>query len=424
MEFLGLEWTRPTGWLALVLPLAVLLLARRAPRPRLAATGTLALWRAAARREVGGERRRGGLPPETWLTLAALSLGALALAGPRRPPLHRPWTVVVDRSPAMHLPLDGAAGPTRLHAAVARARAWLEREGAREIEWATWTREGRAGVRAGAPPAEWLDAPATSQPAPPWERLDRPGHLWVLGAPPSPEPRWAGWSASGGAAAPGAVAALPGGRLHWDGEALVERAGGPPASVSTSELPPLLETFARAWAGARGVDLAGPGAVASLHIDCPGCESAGGLVRAGRDGWSGEGPLAASPAGEGWDVWLADPASGAPLVRARPGAVRVDWRLEATAGDPAAFALSWGRLLDGALLPPADVVPLAGRLAQGEGGLRAPRAPAAEPRGGERLPAALAGLALLCAVLAALLPRLGAARRALTGALRPRRSAA
>ncbi|MEM7310547.1 MAG: hypothetical protein AAF682_27980, partial [Planctomycetota bacterium] len=143
----------------------------------------------------------------------------------------------------------------------------------------------------------------------------------------------------------------------------------------------------------------------------------------GRDGWraratfdpAGLDPGTLGMLGASARRWLLAPSerggAGVPLVLAFPGGVDVGLAaLEPPAGDPAAFALSWAQLLDGAALPHPDVVALAVRRAAGEPSVRGPELP--EERSDENaratrwpLDAWLAGLAAFVALIALALER-------------------
>ena len=332
---------RPLGLSALLLPLAVLLLARRR-RPESEPTGTVAVWREVAPREpqAGGRRRR--LPPGLLLLLTALSLGSLALAGPRAGArAGRSWHLMVDGSPSMQLPHQD--GGTRRERALARAEDWL----------AGVLRAEDRVLR-----STWDGVPSSS--------LDRAGVLWVTDRAPADPPRRAGLFASGGRAVPGPIAVGRGELLRWDGESVV-RAPAPRRAVRLdAAVPGILAGLVRLWAATRGLDVAGaPDRDEVLHLGS--VTGAGPLaeVRAGRDGWTAAGRLAGDPLADSVLVpWLT--AEGRTLVAAGPGIVRVAWtELDEPWGDPDAFAVSWSRLLDASLAPPPGIVPLEERLDAG-----------------------------------------------------------
>ena len=374
----GFYWARPDWLAALALPLAVWWLARRPRPPAETATGTLAVWREAAAEALPAAARRRA----PWLLLAALCLGALALAGPRTLVSGSPWRVVVDRSPSMHLPVTAAGGATRLERALALAEAELERRGARARRYLAY--DGVEFVTAegdGLPPA-WRRAPALPHPEPDWARIDFSRTLWVTDREPATAPRQAGLVLSGGDLVPGPAAVAPDGTLlDFDGQSLrpsAERAA-PRALWIDAAVPDPVRDLAELWAEERGLALApGPDADdVALSLAGP-PSGARQRIAAGRDGWEldasalpGGLPRAAArgrPPGSDFELaatpWLAEPVI---LVQSAPGRIELAFD-ESTEprGDPAAFALSWSALFDACLLPPREVVPVAERLAAGE----------------------------------------------------------
>ena len=406
----GFYWARPAWLAALALPLAVWWLARRPRPPAETATGTLAVWRAVAAEALPAAARRRA----PWLLLAALCLGALALAGPRTPRAREaPWRVVVDRSPSMHLPVNGlgtaADGPTRLERALELAEAELERRSARERRYLAYDGvEFVAAEGAGLPPA-WRRAPALPHPEPDWACIDFSRTLWVTDREPATAPRQAGLVLSGGDLVPGPAAVAPDGTLlDFDGQDL--RPSGaraaPRALWIDAAVPDPVRDLAELWAVERGLALApgpDPGSAALAIAGLP--SGARERIAAGRDGWEldvtalpGGFPRArASPASDfelAATPWLAEPVI---LIQSAPGRIELAFD-ESTEprGDPAAFALSWSALFDACLLPPREVVPVAERLAAGEEHVQLP---ADEERPGGASP----WLESLCAGGAALL---------------------
>lgn len=407
---LSIFLARPFGLLALALPLALLLLARRARRPEGVATGTLALWREVAEdAPPRGGRSRPRISLGLALLVLALVLGALALAGPRAGQRARPsWRIVLDRSPSMYL--GGRLGVRRFGVrrfgvrqarALARASDWLGAAGG-EREWAAWDGAALVLERGASPPEAWTVAPPVPHDAPPFESLDRAGTIWVTDvARPSLR---AGLFASGGELVPGPAAVGERALLVWNGETLVEQAAPLPRRtvVVDRDVPREIAELAQLWGGARGLTSAAAtdeGTV--LHVSA--AAAAGGgqgirpLARAGRDGWTASGPAGAAALEDRPHprprVWLE--GERGPLVSWRPGRVDVAWsRLDALEGEPAAFAVSWSRLFDAALAPPRGVVGVAERAAAGPSTERAPKAARTLPRSGEgALDAVLAALA-------------------------------
>jgi hypothetical protein len=345
------------------------------------------------------------------LLALALALGALALGGPalERAPAGRLWTTVVDRGPGMGLAVDGRGGARRLDVALAELEALFD-DAVRAGDRVRWTSPGLEPVELGAgepPPGAFLRVERSSALRPAWVWYDVPGAVWVTDRPPAVVPERAGVARSGGEAAPGLAAADRRALFAWNGAELV------PAGEATREvrvdpgLPEPLRRFAATWMAAGGHALApGAGAPAELSIEAVAGEATR-AVRVARDGFALEGRAAATgavPSGAeaGWTTWLAAD-EGLPLVASRPGRVSVALlELEEPRGDPAAFAVAWGRLFDSALLPPVGLVPVADRAAAGERSRRAPLEPP-PPLAASAPPAPLDALLALCAAAVGLL---------------------
>lgn len=393
-----LEWARPAGTWALLAPLVLLLFLRLRNRPPERVTGTLALWRQVTEGVPRTARlARHAIPPWGWVCVLALLAGALALAGPRPAPVTvaRAWRVVVDPTPSLGLAWRAAPGPdvpeseTRLDRALAAARAWLAAHAA-STDRVRWSRPGEDDLELApdeAPPPAWL-APRPFASAPDPRLHDEPGTLWITDRAPDLELENLGVFASGGAAVHGPVAVDGRDRIDWDGERLVTLASVLPPGRLVRESPRegawpgVLRRLLDVWADVRGfevVDDAGTRATDRQRLTVR-LEAGAGEERTatlGRDGWHAPGtwraPLAGGAATS--DVWLAGPADGA-LVRGEPGVVRVALvELGEPDGDPAAFAVSWGRLLDRWTLPPDAVVALSERADAGEPLTRAPAFP-------------------------------------------------
>ncbi len=410
LGLLGVTWQRP--WLALLLavPVLIWLLAARRDRSTLVWTGTLALW-SEAEPTTARSRAARHPPRAVRFLVAALAAAVLALAGPKRATEAGAsvWTVVVDRSPSMYLPWNGAAGEVRIARALARARDVLDSgtERAGSVIWISEVDGVEERSSSAAVPAEWLAQPAVPQSEPPWSRYDASGVLWVTDRAPELAPRAAGWVACGGHAVPGFVAARGADRVEWDGAQLVERAnaGARPIVVVSPRAAGPLDRVVRAWAEARGCDVVDrPTAGRVLEIAVEGGEGAargggsGLALRVERDGWSWEIGADQMLASSG-EVWLRDSNSGRPSVAWQPGRVVLASGFDARSepqGDPADFALSWAELFDRASVPPAGVVSLAERLSAGEPSERRPRRASAQ---GERSSSAAWLLAAVAALL-------------------------
>ena len=406
-----MTWAEPLALTLLGLPLLLLLLARRPARPRLQATGTLAIWKRVAE-AADPDRGRARRVWPAWLLLAALAsaIGALALAGPgpRSRPAPRLWTVVVDRSASMGLPVDPAQPrASRLARAVQAGRAQLA-EWVRPGDRIEWIAVGRPPLRmepGEQPPDAWLAPARTARGgAPRWERFALPGHVWVTDRAPRAAPGPASVITSGGAAVAGPVAAVGDEVLHWEVDGSSSVAPRAPSAVvlvehatadGPSRIPGLLEGLIRSWARARGlssvrtvvVDGGAPtpeqegewrradvvlvveaapdgGPTRPFRLREPGIDWEGTVVADERAGaWPG--PPAEGPPSVRWSAGVDD--DSLPLLSASPGWVRLHVRAsDPPAGDAPAFAVRFGGLLDAALLSPPGVVPRAARTAAGE----------------------------------------------------------
>jgi hypothetical protein len=162
--------------------------------------------------------------------------------------------------------------------------------------------------------------------------------------------------------------------------------------IATSALPEPIDAFVATWAEARGHSYArgprgpsGPNDNDEIALELR--RAADGPERtidAGRDGWRAHGVVRGTARlfdddGD-LETWLEH--DGLPIVTRGPGRIEIAWSdMERPSGDPAAFAVSWGALLDDALLPSPSVVPLAERMASAPARFEPPRAP---PAGGSR----------------------------------------
>lgn len=432
MAQLELVWTRAPGLVALALPVVLLLVSRLRTRPPTRPTGTYALWRriaGAAPAEARANRPR--IPLAVWLLAAGLAAGAVALGGPRleRPEGPRQWTVVVDHSPSTALAWraeDGpgsSAGDSRLERALAAAADWVDehvRAGDR-VRWLSAAREPHDALGPEPPPRRWQLPAERPVERPDWTLNDRAGTLFVTDRAPDPRPAEAGWFASGGAAVHGPVAVDGRDRLDWDGEKLVRVPGAiVPGCVAlpAEGVPAPLRGIVAAWAASRGLDVAAaePDDCALAIVAARGTPDATPVTCA-RDGWSARatttaGGLEVPAAVRSVERWLTDGERA--LVLASPGEIRLGLlTMEEPAGDPAAFAVSWSRLLDRYALSPPGVVVLDDRRPAGEASSREPAPPpAASDVGAQRAEvpvdawlAAVSALFALAAIGAGLLGR-------------------
>jgi hypothetical protein len=413
-----IDWGRPLGLLGLLLPVAVWLFAQRRGAPAAANTGALALWRRVALPEPpGGKRRKRRWTAALWLCLAALTLGALALGAPRRAVAadQQPWHLLLDRSPSMFL---DRAGSSRFAFAVDAACAWLDEQAIapRRRVWAWWRGDSWVVAIGERPPPAWGQVPDGPAPEPPYATRDEGHTLWITDRAPAMAPGQAGLCASGGPAVPGPVSQLGASLLEWDGSRLRSGAAGSAATVGIdAALPEALARLLRLWAKSRALrPVADASRGTSLRVTSSASAAEPVRVVVERDAWRmavdvcGSGALAFDEHGRRLETWLSTGEEDEParrsLVSFRPG--RIDVALcpgamdapAMDATDPAAFAVSWGRLFDACLLPAPGVVSLAERL---DAGGAVFSAPAPNPSGVARAdesPAAL--LASLAAALA------------------------
>jgi hypothetical protein len=405
MALLGieLEWTRPLGLWLLLLPIALFFLLRQRDLPLERATGTLELLRSASAgrmRPSGRSRRR--LPPLAWPWMACLVAAALAVADPRQPraPDSPLWELQVDRSPSMYLPLGPGETRTRLAAALARTTVELDRLGvpAGSRRWSTAGEEPFLGER---PPASWSVAPLV--PAPELGSAPLGPRNWISDRLPATELLSAGCVASGGAPVPGVVAISNGRRIVWNGVELVDGGPAPTRGVWIDPgLPDSLHHLIELWADERGLQVRAEGPVA-LHVEAS--DGAGTrevellLGACGLRGLAHAGPELPP---EQAPVLLED-VDGVPLMwSATPGVLTLSLiEVREFLGDPAAFALAWGTLLDGQLPGDASVVSFPERRGAGEARLvplRGSEATNVVFPDGVRPAAVLSSIALLLAV--------------------------
>lgn len=379
LEFGGLVWERPLGFLALVLPIALLLGARRTDDPLRIVTAWLALWRAERASRAPSLARPRRSSPSIWLFALALACGALALAGPRTLGAAPTWHVVLDRSPSMYFapPNVDARASTRTEDAITRARAWLAEHGrgGRTI-WITAAGESEQRAEGSEPPREWLASPPAPLAEPAWSRYDEAHTIWITDRAPSAVRTHAGLVASGAAIVPGAILQRADVRTIWDGVRVLEEPALLGRVALVGELPAPLARVLGVWALERGLAIerapsANPGG-AQLVVRTT-SEGAVRDVETGRDGWRTRGTVRGDARRAGSAPWLA--VDDVELVTSAPGRIDSAWfAMEEPRGDPAAFAVSWGMLFDAACLPAAGVVSFAERAQAGPGLVEGPRA--------------------------------------------------
>ena len=398
-----LLFERPQAAYWLLLPIGVLLLLKLFERPPRVVIGTLDLWLDLPEARGGGHARR-RFPLWALVLALALTLGALALLGPRFEPAFAPrtFTLVLDDTPSMHLPLAPGDTRTRLEAALAAAEDGLA-SAARAQDRVRWVGADELELALGERPSAAWFARLAKLPEPDWARYDFRGALWVTDQVPELPRTNAGVFASGGAAIPGPISSDGKREVLWDGERLTARARATPLRFSVrGELCAVLERVLAAWGDARGFARGAAGESVELEFEVFAAEARPLLTA--RDGWQARGRGADLPpsACEEWLSGTAETGETLSLVRFGPGRIELSLReLEEPRGDPAAFALSWARLFDRAARAGGDVVPLDERQAAGDSVAIPGRAPLASGGAANALgPYLDAGLALGAACLA------------------------
>ena len=426
------------GWL--LVALLWWRLRRVAPAPA-EWTGALAIWkRVPLTEEQSGSRarERRAIPWSVRAALCALSLGCLALADPVKHTAllgRQTWTLVLDRSPSMFLPLDTSADSrTRIATAVEQASRLCERSGvpAQAREWAVYDQDGVRTSRSALPPQEWLSPDWGHAAATPWPSLDAPGTLWISDCAPEVEPLFAGLLLTGAVPIPGPVADLGEDCWRFDGERLTraawesERAG----VQLGAGLPADIATLATLWARSRGLSIVASGRPASLKLTC--VPVAGPLLegRLVRGTWAVRATASAPPQGEDLRPWASFEASEGMRftgVSWRPGEVLLAVAdFDGASADPATVALDWIELFEEACRPDASVVALALRLRRGPARMQANAlslAPAPMEQSAAPLLAGLASALALASIFLTGIP-VGRVRTARTGRGRPSHPAA
>jgi len=411
----ALEWARPLGLVLLGLPVLLFFWLRRPRQPASTATGALALWReveSGQRSSVAARKR--ALPPRAWALLAALALGALAVASPREslPPPAVLWRVLVDRSPSMSLPLTPQGPTSRYEAAQDAALAWLEAHDvpARAREWHTPGARAHVGIE---PPAEWSSHLTRDLAAPDWSAWNAPDVLWVTDAVPSVGTREAALVTSGGEPVPGAVAAWENRFLEWRGESWIDGGAVPPRRVAViGTLPSSWRKMVEIWAAERGWTVNDSAADAELVVQ-GGAHAGDQAVTVEGPGWrlTGRSAPLVEDEGEADELvpWWRERSSGEILAAGQAGRIQIRLAsLEHFSGDPAAFGYSFARLLDECVPVLPGVVSFRER--QGRGEPRVLEGAARDPWSRGEIPSSpvppAAWLALASLVLAAVGVRL------------------
>lgn len=391
---------RPVGLATLALPILLLLWARRPTAPLRVATGAFELWRSTndgdPPRTASGARR---VSPRTWLLAAALVAGALAVAGPRRsdPPPRVTWTLELDRSPSMYLPVAEGAARTRYDLALERALEELERLDVGP-EARLWISSAGEQARGSAPPGAWGVAPIVPAPELSAGRRDR---IFISDSLDPDQLSAAGGVAGGGAPVPGVVADSGGRRVLWDGAALVDGGPSPARRVRVdSGIAGELRELVELWCAERGLSVLDDGGEVALWIELP-APADERSVRVLAEGWGlrGRARVAAADGDEAWSA-----LDGTPVAwSSGPGRLRVALtHVEAFEGGSAALALDWARWLDAHLLPASDVVSFAERQAAGAArtwSFAPPAAEAGTTQAADGVPAPAAWLSLVALAL-------------------------
>ncbi|HUR27842.1 MAG TPA: hypothetical protein VM509_06630, partial [Planctomycetota bacterium] len=344
--------------------------ARAGAPPRVQWTAALALWRRALPVEATeGATRRSAISWSLAAALCAVTFAVLALADPQRTPsraMAERWTLVLDRSPSMFLPVPEAAGDvTRLQRAVELAVTLCERFriAPEARSWTTYAFDGAHATDGARPPAAWLTRAWGPGASTPWLALDAPGHVFVTDCAPELPPARAGLVHSGAAPVHGPVADQGERCLEWDGVQLQARAWTTPRPGLHlgARLPEDLALLARLWSEQRGLDLVGDADRACLRIE-PVARS-GSPERTGRlegPGWSvdARSPQIEPEAGfTSFASFRAGDGERFPAVQWRPGSIHVAPSLiSAEQADSAVFSVSWAELFDRARLPDPEVV--------------------------------------------------------------------
>lgn len=421
----GVEFARPAALLVLLVLPALWWWGRRLPAVKERHSGALEIWRALAATLNPGDGRRGRRAPAHLVAaLGGVLLAIVALAAPRRAEVAHAPVLVVEVDAGAALVADGDVETGRLARALRSvadiARSLQPRPGA--IEWRAPGRPTRATAIGAAPPFEWFRDGADAGVFAP---ADAPDRLWLVARAPAGLPERAGLVAAGGAAAPGPVAWTKDRWIHGAGGVWNTSPRNEPLGVGFADDaardawtgPPL--DVVRLWASDRGLQFDDADAEVLLRL-----AALPPPVRAGdveRDGWSatlvprdrteggGERLGRDVTARSGRAPWLALADGSAVVMADGRGTLALAPGLwSEPRGDPAAFALSWARLLDGALREPDRVLPALARVPMGSPVAIAPQGfggVAARAAGGAMLSWPQAALALAAAAAFALAAR-------------------
>jgi len=397
----GLAFHSPGVLFALAVPVLVLLFAKLFARPERHATGSLVLWkRLAARAGEAASSKRPGVPLPLWLLSGALAAAILALAGPRidREVPGRLWRVIVDRTPSMYLACLPERGSEELKTlspselvdrtllGASESNALLRIEVALDAALTKLAENWKPGDRVRfsspgrnplqldepvSPPADWL-APERAEAAElDLVANDTRGTLFVTDRAVRVES--ASLFASGGEAVPGLVGRRGGDRLEWRGGKELVELDGEPRTVLYQGMPDgAVDSLFEHWASDRGFLVTNDWSERSTPaLSVWGAwELLPERSVVGRDGWSldvrrVEGAMGPELDFHPREVWLEH--EGEELVYWKPGQIVVRWGEDfgPPGGDPAAFAVSWAKLFDRAVLPEVGAVSLAERQSAG-----------------------------------------------------------
>ncbi|MFT4710246.1 MAG: hypothetical protein ACJAZ8_002622 [Planctomycetota bacterium] len=419
-----LAFAQPLGFAALLVPVLFLIAARERGKAEPRLVGSLEIWRrVAGDRQEATRARKAPLTPRIYLMAAAMTLIAMALAGPSWTTEAQPrsWRIVLDTASSNGLPsgeVDGD-GRSRFDLAVARGVDWSgENFAGEEVFWlgaispdgAIAMEQCEPGSR---PSKAFLDGARGASAPRSWESFDAVDCLWLPTSGVQDAPRYAARPALDYAAGPGPVQDLGGGQGLWL-DAAGQLVRGPlPEDLPTASLRlsgaatsegTALGDLARMWAASRGLVITGgedlqPGEVLFLRSGEADTVALGASASLGRDGWRARGtwPKSGALAMAG-QIWLGHRDRA--LVSWRAGTIELALStLDQPSGDPAAFAVSWATLFEQAALAGPGIVSVAERRAANlSEQLRARAASASEVSPAKDTPLAPA-LAILAACL-------------------------